>query len=574
MPVRYELDEAEYKRIESMMAGQVHAAQKKLDEARAQDGAEDEDEEDSEEGSDDDEDEIKATAKSQKPATGAATDTDTDDELAEYNMDGYDDEPTVLQLGGFGLDIKFSSLADVGALNSFKNLKVHDEADDPYITLDDPALQSDEEDLMITPNDNLLVVGQTEDDISRLDVYVYEAAERNLYVHHDVMLPAFPLCIEWLDFPVRTPTDEGTRGNYVAVGTFDPLIEIWDLDTIDCAAPAVILGNTDPSMAQSVPVIVQSNKQQQRKPKKSSKPKANPHYHVDAVLGLSWNPTHRNVLASASADKTVKLWDLKTSTCVHSYSHHTDKVQAVKWNPSESTVFASGGYDKQVAVMDSRTPDTRVGGLLAADVESIRWDPHQTSCLYVATEDGMLYYLDVRQLATAGSAKATTTSAPPALGPAQAVYRVQAHDDPLSAFDVSPTIPGCFVTGSADHTVKLWSVTDNKPSMVLSRDFNVGQVFTAGFCPDAPFHIAVAGSQGKMTVWNAYSNAGVRNTFRARYADAAKEAPIDEKDTGVTVLQDNDDDDDSDREGAGDTGRPGMEAGSDDDEDEDMEEDM
>lgn len=34
----------------------------------------------------------------------------------------------------------------------------------------------------------------------------------------------------------------------------------------------------------------------------------------------------RHVLASASADKTVKIWDVPRASCLHTLTHHTDKV--------------------------------------------------------------------------------------------------------------------------------------------------------------------------------------------------------------------------------------------------------
>merc|ERR1711957_804160 len=49
----------------------------------------------------------------------------------------------------------------------------------------------------------------------------------NLFVHHDIMLSSFPLCLDWL--PVVPSSLEGTNatmGNYAIVGTFYPDIEI------------------------------------------------------------------------------------------------------------------------------------------------------------------------------------------------------------------------------------------------------------------------------------------------------------------------------------------------------------
>ena len=86
---------------------------------------------------------------------------------------------------------------------------------------------------------------------------------------------------------------------------------------------------------------------QKQKKKKALKPDS----HADAVLALSWNRDYRNVLASGSADTTVKVWDLATEQCSATLDYHQDKVQAVAWNPAQASVLLSGGFDKAVCLV-------------------------------------------------------------------------------------------------------------------------------------------------------------------------------------------------------------------------------
>lgn len=166
------------------------------------------------------------------------------------------------------------------------------------------AADEDEiEDFTIRPTDNLILVGQSEDEHSRVEVYVYEEAENNYYVHHDVLVGGMPLCLEWLDYDPAQPETPGTcfgsnagliwsraavlestivgeagrgvvhfslnrarvrvglatrrltlttcaraprisasTGNLVAVGTMLPTIDIWDLDIVDGLEPVCTLG--------------------------------------------------------------------------------------------------------------------------------------------------------------------------------------------------------------------------------------------------------------------------------------------------------------------------------------------
>ncbi|KAK3047355.1 rRNA-processing protein [Extremus antarcticus] len=493
-PTRYVFDEDEYARISKLAKLELDDAKEDLETARqalnkSNDGQEAggvEMEEDANE-SDDEE----------TGGVGLNGDGDDDDDLKEYDLEHYDDEP----------DAADAEEDEAGPNDSIfgniKGLAYHtDNKDDPYITLAENGDQSDDderEELQILPTDNLILAARIEDDVAHLETYVYEDEADNLYVHHDVMLPAIPLCVEWIN---AKPNHAGETGNFVAVGTMDPDVEIWDLDVVDGMYPAAVLGQSSQAVAEppSEPIT------KKKKKKKSKKP--NDSYHVDSILALAANRQHSNLLASSSADKTIKLWDLNTCTAAQSYDHHTDKVCALSWHPTQASVLLSGSYDRTIVAADMRAPGAAVSRWgVESDVEQVRWDPHNEQTFYVSTENGILHCFDARQLpASPEQSKATWT--------------LQAHDQSLSTFAINPVVPGFIVTGSTDRTVKLWNIASAGagPSMVVSRDLGVGKVFCTNFAPDVEvaFRLSVAGSKGAVQIWDTSTNKAVREAFATK----------------------------------------------------------
>ncbi|CAM9281559.1 unnamed protein product [Scytosiphon promiscuus] len=65
-------------------------------------------------------------------------------------------------------------------------------------------------------------------------------------------------------------------------------------------------------------------------------------------------------LASGSDDKTLRLWDLPTSTAVQVREGHTDYVRALAASPSSADTWISGSYDHTVRMWDTRQPKGNV----------------------------------------------------------------------------------------------------------------------------------------------------------------------------------------------------------------------
>ncbi|EKU22158.1 hypothetical protein NGA_0225500 [Nannochloropsis gaditana CCMP526] len=316
----------------------------------------------------------------------------------------------------------------------------------------------DMEDHMIKSTDAVVLVANTEDEEhSALEVHVYEEDTGSLYIHHDISLPAFPLCVAWGHCP-PVPGRESERGSFAAVGTFKPGIEIWDVDIIDPLEPVRILGG-EKALQGTASSWSKAGKKGGKKKKKrrQNEDELVEGSHEGPVMTLAWNQFHRQVLASGSADSTIKLWDVTTGECSATLAHHTDK----------------------------------------ADPECVGWCPHAPSTLLCTTEDGSLVAWDVR-------------------APSGPLWKAKVHTKTCSSFSFSALAPGLMATCGMDKTVKLWDYSGDPgvpPRQLGEKAMSVGKLFSISFYPSSPFLLATGGDKGLLALWNLHECEGVMRRF-------------------------------------------------------------
>ena len=387
---------------------------------------------------------------------------------------------------------------------------------------DDESEEDEDEinDTKLLPTDALLVIAKTEEDYASLEINIFDTESSNLYVHHDIPLPSYPLCLALgsvVSSYYRPESNDGNNGssgggvssgNFVAVGSFEPGIEIWNLDVMNALEPTVVLGGMDTRGTEDDWMGMSAGKK--KKKNKGGGGGLRKGSHTDAIMGLSWNTVHQQVLASGSADGTVKLWDV--TQCKGDYiepsatlTHHTDKVQSLAWHPNEGTLLATGGYDRQVCLVDARSAASVASNnssnanvkkaKLLADCEAIAWDVHNQQYLTAASEDGVIQCWDVRKFGS------------------DPVWSFVAHEYGVSDFCYNSQVPGMLITCSIDKTVALWDTRKSTPEPCGSKEMNVGKLYSVRTYPSSPWLLACGGSGNELAIWDMEGEDAIQRRF-------------------------------------------------------------
>ena len=179
---------------------------------------------------------------------------------------------------------------------------------------------------------------------------------------------------------------------------------------------------------------------------------------------------HRHESCIAAASSTISIYDLgrKTSAPVQTLQWPTsaDTINAVSFNQIETSILASTALDRSVVLYDLRTSSPVSKAVLRLSSNAISWNPMEAFNFVVANEDHNMYMFDMRNMNRALN-----------------IFK----DHVAAVMDVEFSLTGEeLVSASYDKTVRLWN-RDQGHSRDIYHTKRMQRVFSVRFTPDSKY---------------------------------------------------------------------------------------
>jgi len=203
--------------------------------------------------------------------------------------------------------------------------------------------------------------------------------------------------------------------------------------------------------------------------------------HGNHVTSVAFSPDGTRVL-SGGYDRTAKLWDVSTGTCIRTFTGHSHIVLSVAFSPDGTRVL-TGSHDNTAKLWDAATGACIRTFTESLFVWSVAFSPDGTRVL-TGRNDGTARLWD----AATGACIRTFT------GHTSVVWSVAFSPDGTRV-----------LTGSYDYTAKLWDAATG--DCIRTFTGQTGEVVSVAFSPDGTR--VLTGSRAA-TLWDAATGDCIR----------------------------------------------------------------
>ncbi|OIT02744.1 coatomer subunit beta'-2 [Nicotiana attenuata] len=182
--------------------------------------------------------------------------------------------------------------------------------------------------------------------------------------------------------------------------------------------------------------------------------------HTDYIRCVAVHPTLPYVLSS-SDDMLIKLWDWEKGwLCTQIFEGHSHYVMQVTFNPKDTNTFASASLDRTIKIWNLGSPDPNF--TLDAHLKGV-------NCVDYFTGGDKPYLITGSDDHTAKVWDYQTKSC---------VQTLEGHTHNVSAVCFHPDLP-IIITGSEDGTVRIWHATTYRLENTLN--YGLERVWAIGY---------------------------------------------------------------------------------------------
>ncbi|WP_165423621.1 serine/threonine-protein kinase [Ktedonosporobacter rubrisoli] len=218
------------------------------------------------------------------------------------------------------------------------------------------------------------------------------------------------------------------------------------------------------------------------------------HKHLERVNALAWSPDSKRI-ASASDDGTVHVWNALSKQTVRTYTEHSGPVCAVAWSPN-GLYIASAGLDKTVHVWDASTGQrvfTYTGH--TGKIYTLAWSPDSKRIASGGEDKKIQFWEPIKETPKRSLLASLTNLITQHRGP----LTINKHEGRIN--ELAWSCDGKYLASTgADHLTAIWDTLTGQ--LVFKPKPQSNSMKNALAWSPVSSHLAMGGNDKMVEIWN------------------------------------------------------------------------